>query len=188
LPTAGILGWIVPGLGQAYAGRGVKALLFFVGIVPAYALGLWLTGFTAVDPKKYGLEFAAHVFAGGPTLLAVQNLDAWTLDAMPRWFDVGRLYVAVAALLNVVAMSDALGEVLVRNQRIDRLRRRMAPAPSVDAPDLLLPEVAPGGPPAPVHVSNGSVEAPPAFPPHSPPLSAPAPLPLPGPTDPREAP
>ena len=47
-------------------------------------------------------------------------------DPLP-WLEVGRLYAAVAGLLNVVAMCDAVGEVLAHNDRIRvqaDLRRR----------------------------------------------------------------
>jgi hypothetical protein len=122
--VAALLGWVVPGLGQIYVGRPLKALLFFLAVVPVFFGGLAMTGFTAVNPSKYGLEFAAQILAGGPTALSLQAFGDRVIDKLPRWFDVGRLYVAVGGLLNVVAISDALGEVLLRNQQLQRIHLR----------------------------------------------------------------
>jgi hypothetical protein len=123
---AAVLGWAVPGLGHAYVGQPLKALLFFAAIVPTFAIGLALTDFTCVNPQKYTLEFVAHAWLGGPTAVAMHWTKDHLLDSMPRWFDVGRLYAAVAGLLNVVALSDVMGVALARNRIVDRMRRRQS--------------------------------------------------------------
>ena len=94
--VAGLLGWLVPGLGHLYVGQPLKALLFFAAIVPTFAVGLALTDYTCVNPQKYGLEFVAHAWLGGPTILALHGTRDHMLEWMPRWFDVGRLYAAIA--------------------------------------------------------------------------------------------
>jgi hypothetical protein len=133
-------------LGQVYAGRPLKALLFFLAILPTYVIGLWLTDFTCVNPAKYPLEFVAHVLLGGPTLLTLHLTDGRILESMPRWFEVGRLYAAVGALLNVVAVSDALGEVVLHNRRVEEFRRRAAAASMASWADAPYPdEPAPEG-------------------------------------------
>jgi hypothetical protein len=125
--VAAALGWLLPGLGQIYVGRPGKAFLMFVAIGGLFYLGLYLTGFTCVNPQTYSLEFAAHAFLGGPTAAAyLETRDLVITQPMP-WFEVGRLYAAVAGLLNVVAICDALGEVLAHNKRVrvqNDLRRR----------------------------------------------------------------
>jgi hypothetical protein len=146
---AGVLGWVVPGLGHVYAGRPGKGALMFLAIVPAFALGLWLTAFTCVNPRTYSLEFVAHAFLGLPTGLALHFTEGMRLEELPRWFEVGRLYAAVAGLLNVVAISDALGEVIRHNDEVRRLRLATwdEPAP------LATPAPVPA--PAPEAVVNG---------------------------------
>jgi len=125
--VAAALGWLLPGLGQLYMGRPGKAFLMLVSIGGLFYLGLYLTDFTCVNPNTYSLEFAAHAFLGGPTAAAYyQTRDIVVTQPLP-WFEVGRLYAAVAGLLNVVAICDALGEVLAHNQRVRvqmDLRRR----------------------------------------------------------------
>jgi hypothetical protein len=127
--VAGLLGWLVPGLGHVYVGQPLKALLLFAAIVPTFTVGLALTDYTCVNPQKYGLEFVAHAWLGGPTILALHGTRDHVLEWMPRWFDVGRLYAAIAGLLNVVALSDVLGAALARNRVVDRLRRRVERVP-----------------------------------------------------------
>lgn len=116
--VAAVLGWLLPGLGQAYVGRPGKALLMFLAIGGLFVGGLALTAFTCVDPDTYSLEFVAHAFLGGPTALVyyLSTSQDLQLTELMRWFEVGRLYVAVAGLLNVVAICDALGEVLWFNR------------------------------------------------------------------------
>ena len=113
--VAGILGWAVPGLGQVYAGRPGKGLLLAATIVGLFYGGWAMTGFTGVNPYEYGLEFVAHAWIGGPTAYAYWTTRELMLTQPEPWFEVGRLYVAVAGLLNIVAICDALGGVLEHN-------------------------------------------------------------------------
>jgi len=121
--VVGLLGWCVPGLGQLVVGRPDKALIMLIGIGGLYFWGLALTGFTCVNPNVYALEFAAHVFAGGPTALALYVPDHLTAQGYLPYFDVGRLYVAVAGLLNAVAISDAIGDAQMHNAEVDARRQ-----------------------------------------------------------------
>ena len=90
-------------------GRARKGLVMLVAIGGLFITGLALTAFTCVNPDEYGLEFVAQIFAGGPTLAALFTTKGLTVTEFMPHFDVGRLYVDVAGLLNVVAVSDALG-------------------------------------------------------------------------------
>ena len=120
--TAAILGWLCPGLGQVYAGRPDKALMMLVAIGGLYVWGLFLTAYTCVNPEEYGLEFVAHALIGGPTAITLYLTQGLQSDTFLPYFEVGRLYVAIAGLLNVVSVSDALGDVLSHNDRVAALR------------------------------------------------------------------
>jgi hypothetical protein len=124
--VAAALGWALPGLGQVYVGRPAKALVMLTAIGSLFYAGLALTGFTCVDPQAYSLEFTAHALLGAPTAAAYYlTRDVQLAELMP-WFEAGRLYAAVAGLLNVVAICDAMGEVLDHNRgvRIREASRR----------------------------------------------------------------
>lgn len=119
---ATVLGWILPGLGQVYAGRPWKGLLFLVAILPTFLLGWKLTDLTVIDPGRYPLDMVAQAMLGLPTAIALHVSEGRVLEHLPRFFDVGRLYVQVAGLLNLVAVCDAIGEVIRRNRQVDAMR------------------------------------------------------------------
>ena len=150
---AGVLGWLVPGLGQVYLGRVGAGLLLLLVIGSTFAGGLALTDFTCVDPRTYQLEFVAHGLIGGPTALAIALTEDVRLERMPPWIEVGRLYVVVAGFLNLVALCDALGECWRRNARIQSLAARQSVRGAApvwdDAAFPALAEVAPEQPPLP---------------------------------------
>lgn len=113
---ASVLGWLVPGLGQAYVGRPGRGLCMGLAIVLLYLGGLALSGFTAVNPRTYELEFVAHALIGGPTALVLQLGPADATGLLLPHLEVARLYCAVAGLLNLVAVCDALGEILAARE------------------------------------------------------------------------
>ncbi len=122
--VAAALGWLFPGLGQLYVGRPGKALTMLLAIGGLFYAGLALTGFTCVNPNAYKLEFAAHAFLGGPTAATYYLTQDMQLTELMPWFEVGRLYAAVAGLLNIVAVCDAMGEVLDHN-KVSRAREAL---------------------------------------------------------------
>ena len=124
LGLTALLGWLLPGLGQLYVGRPLKAILFLASILPTFLVGWALTDFTIVAPQRHGLDFVAQIFLGGPVLGALAATADRTLEFMPPFFDVGRLYVQVAGLLNLVAISDAIGEGIAHNTKVLDLRAR----------------------------------------------------------------
>ena len=108
---AAVLGWILPGLGQAYVGRVGKGLFFFTVVLATYAAGLLLADFRCVNVDREPVWFAAEALAAGPTAAVAwltRNLEVVRRIAT---YDAGILYCAVAALLNAVVVADALGTV-----------------------------------------------------------------------------
>lgn len=142
---AAFLGWLAPGLGQLYLGRPLKALLFFGAILPTFLVGWKLTGFTAVDPQRFRLDFAGQLFLGLPTFGALAVTADHVLSAMPPFFEVGRLYVLVAGLLNLVAICDALGDAISRDRELlaARLAHREREAAQQDTDVAPPPEPTP---------------------------------------------
>lgn len=122
-----VLGWLLPGLAQVYVGRPGRGLVMGAAICALFAGGLLLSAFTCVNPQTYELEFIAHALIGGPTALVLQ-LGPFAAGGDPlALLDVGRLYCAVAGLLNLVAICDAVGEVLDQREA-SAARLRLAAA------------------------------------------------------------
>jgi hypothetical protein len=108
---AALLGWLVPGLGQAYAGRPLRALYFAAVVLATFLAGLLLADFRAVSWQRERVWFVAEAFAALPTALA--QVFAGDMDLVRRipTYEVGQLYCAVASLLNLVVVGDAIGLV-----------------------------------------------------------------------------
>jgi hypothetical protein len=149
---AAALGWLVPGLGHIAVGRVGAGLVLLATITGLFTAGLALTDFTAVKPREHQLEFAAQALIGGPTALAMGLTDGVVLDRMPPWLDVGRLFVVISGLLNLMALCDALGEAARVNAKAReehaRLRAELFP-PLPPPPPMPNPPTPPAPPPPP---------------------------------------
>lgn len=114
---ATLLGLLIPGGGQVYMGRPGKALLMFVGIGGLIVGGSALTGWTCVSWDTHRLELLAHAFNLGPSAYLLHATQDFEVTEYLEWYEVGRQYVAIAGLLNLVAICDAWGHVLEHNRR-----------------------------------------------------------------------
>lgn len=123
---AALFGLLLPGGGQFYVGRPGKALLMLLGIGGLIVGGCALTQWTCVRPDTHRLEFLAHAMNLGPTAYLLQATKDMQVTEYLEWYEVGRLYVAVAGLLNIVAICDAWGHVMAHNHRAENWRRLLA--------------------------------------------------------------
>ena len=73
--VAGILSWLVPGLGHFYQGRFSKAVLFFVCIMGTFVYGLYLgegrVVYASLRDNDKRLPYACQVCVGLPSLPAL---------------------------------------------------------------------------------------------------------------------
>lgn len=131
IPLAGLLSWLVPGLGHALSGEWNRGLVLFVAITATFWTGVAIGGAPGtVDPAKRKLWFTAQLATGGNTLIAYamhrRMLAAAPEGAkslpIPHWMsaEVGVHYTGVAGLLNLLVIFDAI----VRADTTDGRRRR----------------------------------------------------------------
>ena len=88
---AGILAWLVPGLGHFYQGRKAKGALFMICILGTFLYGLYLGGSSQMgwgravyfnfDEKEWRLPWLCQVGVGLPTL--PMTLLQWKLRDQP---------------------------------------------------------------------------------------------------------
>jgi hypothetical protein len=128
---AGLLGWIWPGLGHLKNGDGRRGRLVMLGVVGLFLCGVLVGGVDCVDRQEDGLWFVAQMGAG-PIALATDALNTFLLKGgrvgemlpltLPNGMvshvnsfrgvgavnDVGSLFTAMAGLMNLVAVLDAL--------------------------------------------------------------------------------
>jgi hypothetical protein len=132
---AGLLTWILPGLGHYRLGHRGLGIVFFIAITLPYATGLAFGGIkNCVNPWSNRWLFVAEMGTGGYTSVSllvnrnVGDLDPRQLED-PKFLntvspelrenylkymsyypesDVAQIYLATAGLLNVLAILDAI--------------------------------------------------------------------------------
>jgi hypothetical protein len=136
-PSAAVLAWLWPGLGHISLGERTRGLLIMFGVLFLFTGGLLIGGLDCVDRKHDKLWFLAQSFCGPIAFaadLANQQLvqkvpDNWAVGSearqridqgdptvlhelsrigLGRVNEMGTLFIALAGLMNVVVILDAL--------------------------------------------------------------------------------
>jgi hypothetical protein len=109
--AAGLLAWVWPGLGHLYLGRYGKGLVLMGSILALFALGV---GMDSGLQLHLGLEdplavlfSAAQMGIGAPYVLArLMGYEAGLVKSAT--YEYGNTFTAVAGLLNILVLLDAL--------------------------------------------------------------------------------
>jgi TM2 domain-containing membrane protein YozV len=133
--VAGILAWLIPGLGHFYQGRNAKGALYAICILGTFIYGLYLGGskqlgwgravYFQFDEKEWRLYWLCQAGVGFPTvpmtLLQAKLQDKPIINGfmappadlarinrlLPHYFELGTIYTVIAGLLNILAVYDA---------------------------------------------------------------------------------
>ena len=129
--SSAVLAWLWPGLGHIHLGERKRGLLVMFGVLFLFLSGMLIGGLDVVDRKDDRLWFLAQVLCG-PVAIAADLANQSLLKPMPgNWVDryeegdpevarrlhrkslghvneMGTLYCALAGLMNLVAILDAL--------------------------------------------------------------------------------
>jgi hypothetical protein len=146
-PSAAILAWLWPGMGHIHLGERKRGFLVMFGVLFIFLGGVLIGGLDVVDRKDDRLWFLAQVLCG-PIAIAADTANQRILKPMPgNWVDryeegdpqvtrqlhrkslghvneMGTLYCALAGLMNLVAILDALQPP---NRRAEHGRRSAEP-------------------------------------------------------------
>lgn len=148
--VAAALGWLVPGLGQMWTGHVQRGIYAMMGVLGLFLGGVLLGGVGVVDRRDNGIWFVAQAGAGPVAFAADWANSAWVksgavgdlLEAPPSMVprstgskvsslrsvtsvhEVATLYCAMAGLMNIVVLLDAL----VRPRRLPGATRVAAAA------------------------------------------------------------
>lgn len=130
-PIAGILSWILPGLGHLFLGDKARGMTCLITVTATFWTGVAIGGVrSTVDPQERKLWFMAQICTGGNTVAAYaihRALKAKDTPDSPKFFghwasvDVGVHYTGVAGLLNLLVMFDAISRA---DPSYSRRRRR----------------------------------------------------------------
>jgi TM2 domain-containing membrane protein YozV len=149
--VAGLLAWLVPGLGHVYQGRFAKAILFAVCIHGLFWTGFALGDFKVVwfrwDNTEKTWAYLAQVGVGAATLPALWNdpaQRAWLPEPirgfelppaseevlnelhlrLGKLADVAVIYTIIAGLLNYFVIYDALAGPAMREEELREIEER----------------------------------------------------------------
>ncbi len=129
-PAAAILAWIWPGLGHIHIGERKRGFLVMFGVLFLFLGGVLIGGVDSVDRKDDRLWFMAQVLCG-PIAFVADYANQVLVRRPPDWEDrfrrgdhdviqrlqrkslghvneMGTLFSALAGLMNLVAILDAL--------------------------------------------------------------------------------
>jgi hypothetical protein len=109
--AAGMLAWVFPGLGHLFLGRIGKALVLMVSILALFVLGVMMDSRLQLhlgleDPLAL-LFSAAQMGIGAPYVIA-RLLGFETGLVTSPTYEYGNTFTAVAGLLNILVLLDAL--------------------------------------------------------------------------------
>jgi hypothetical protein len=109
--TAGLLAGVWPGLGQIYLGRRGKGLVLMGAILALFGLGLAMNSrlelYPGLEDPLATLFSFAQMCVGAPYVLArFLGFEAGMVTSPS--YEYGNTFTAVAGLLNVLVLLDAL--------------------------------------------------------------------------------
>ena len=115
---ATLMAWIFPGLGHIILGQHRRGRLICLGVLFLVVTGVLVGGIDAVDHKHDGLWFIAQACCG-PIVIAIDMATQFfivdapiekraTLVGLSHVNEIGTLFVAMAGLMNLVVILDAL--------------------------------------------------------------------------------
>lgn len=119
VPIAGLLAWIVPGLGHYYVGDRGRGIIFMAAITVTFWCGIAIGGVkNTVNPSNRSLWFLGQACAGVHPLAALAwgrqieipdeaNMTDWI--AYGQTEDISVIYTAIAGMLNILIILDVLG-------------------------------------------------------------------------------
>jgi hypothetical protein len=102
-----LLGWLVPGLGHWKIGQKARGMFFGVPLVALFLAGLLLSDFRCVSPfDRHPIWALTQIPGGALTIVTAALTSSLTIQRDNSYYSAGCLYVAVACLLNLVALCD----------------------------------------------------------------------------------
>jgi hypothetical protein len=117
-PMAAVLAWILPGLGHMSLGHRRRGALIMFGVLFLFIGGVLIGGIDCVDRKSDRLWFLAQSVCG-PIAFATDYLNQTYIKRLPfpeqyqsiainKPNEMGTLFCALAGLMNLVVILDAL--------------------------------------------------------------------------------
>ncbi len=117
-PGPAILAWLWPGAGHLARGEPQRGWLIMGGVLFLILVGLFVGGLGVVDSETQRLWFLAQVLSTpaifGVEIAQTKIIQSWTAEELLPYIGIGRvhelgiLFIAMAGLMNFVAILDVL--------------------------------------------------------------------------------
>jgi hypothetical protein len=117
-PAAAVMAWLWPGLGHISLGHKRRGLLIMFGVLFLFLGGVLIGGIDSVDRREDHLWFLAQMLCG-PIAFGVDFLNQNFIKSIPepqrfatiglnKPNEMGTLFTALAGLMNLVVILDAM--------------------------------------------------------------------------------
>ena len=103
-----LLGWWIPGAGHLLIGRVKHAIIIFVCIVFAFTMGIYIASIAVIDPVNDILWYWAQILNSPLVILLARIAQNNQLVCFARPREIGQIYTAVAGLLNLLCIVNAV--------------------------------------------------------------------------------
>jgi hypothetical protein len=104
---AGIFAWCIPGAGHWFIGERKRAVIIFISLTIAFLIGIFL-GSIAVIEIKSPWFYAQILFS--PIVFYISHLSGGVLhlDSFGRPREIGEIYTAIAGMMNLLCIVNAV--------------------------------------------------------------------------------
>ena len=103
-----LLGWWVPGAGHLLIGRIKHAIIIFASIAFAFTMGIYIASIAVIDPVNDILWYWAQILNSPLVILLARVAQSHQLRCFARPREIGQIYTAVAGLLNLLCIVNAV--------------------------------------------------------------------------------
>lgn len=104
----GIAGWAVPGGGHFLIRQRKHAAVIFTAVTLTFLIGLWVGSIGIIDPVGFRLWYLAQMLVSPLVGLLGQISIKGDFDVFGRPQDTGHIYTALAGLLNLLCVLNAV--------------------------------------------------------------------------------
>ena len=103
-----LLGWWIPGGGHLLIGRVKHAIIIFVSVSLAFLLGIYIASIAVLDPVNDILWYCAQILNSPMVILLARIAQNNEMVCFARPREIGQIYTAVAGMLNLLAIVNAV--------------------------------------------------------------------------------
>jgi len=103
----GVLAWWIPGWGHWIIGQYKRAAIIFISLTFAFGLGIYIGSIAVIDAKT-PWYWAQLLYSPATAYIAHLSGAVYHLDSYGRPREMGEIYTAIAGMLNLLCVVNAV--------------------------------------------------------------------------------